>query len=204
MISTVKHFTLNANETNRHSLDALIDDGAHHESDLLAFAIAIERGAPGSVMTAYNKVNGVYAGTHAPLIEGVLKGEWGYPGWVMSDWGATPRWEYALAGLDQESGIQIDELSGSEAPFTGPLRAALRARRAAARAPVGHGAADPAIGVRGRPGCVGVAPPRCDLDQRTPTSRSSRPARGSCCCATTACCRSPPRRRTPPPRCASR
>ena len=125
VISTVKHFTLNANETNRHTLDALIDDGAHRESDLLAFAIAIERGAPGSVMTAYNKVNGVYAGTHAPLIEGVLKGEWGYPGWVMSDWGATPRWEYALAGLDQESGIQIDELSGAEAPFTGPLRAAL-------------------------------------------------------------------------------
>src|SRR4029077_5262237 len=110
---------------NRHSLDALIDDGAHHESDLLAFAIAIERGAPGSVMTAYNKVNGVYAGTHAPLIEGVLKGEWGYPGWVMSDWGATPRWEFAVKGLDQESGAQIDVVLWQGEAFTDRLRSAL-------------------------------------------------------------------------------
>ena len=49
-------------------------------------------------MSAYNKVNGAYAGGMRRLIKGLLKGEWGYPGWVMSDWGATPRWEYALRG----------------------------------------------------------------------------------------------------------
>ncbi|MBO0732553.1 MAG: glycoside hydrolase family 3 protein, partial [Acidimicrobiaceae bacterium] len=64
VISTVKHFSLNCNETNRHWLDAVIDPAAHRESDLLAFQIAIERGEPGSVMSAYNKVNGEYAGAN--------------------------------------------------------------------------------------------------------------------------------------------
>src|SRR5512133_1810030 len=125
VISTVKHLSLNCNETNRHWLDALIDLAAHRESDLLAFEIAIERGQPGSVMTAYNKVNGVYAGANRVLIEEILKGAWGYPGWVMSDWGATPTWNYALAGLDQESGAQIDVLMWEAESFTEPLRTAL-------------------------------------------------------------------------------
>jgi beta-glucosidase len=124
VISTIKHLSLNCNETNRHWLDALIDPAAHRESDLLAFEIAIERGQPGSVMTAYNKVNGVYAGANRVLIEEILKGAWGYPGWVMSDWGATPTWDYALAGLDQESGAQIDVLMWDAESFTEPLRAA--------------------------------------------------------------------------------
>jgi beta-glucosidase len=124
VISTTKHFSLNCNETNRHWLDAVIDPAAHRESDLLAFEIAIERGDPGSVMTGYNKVNGVYAGANRFLIEDILKGAWGYPGWVMSDWGATPTWDYALAGLDQESGAQIDVLMWDAESFTEPLRAA--------------------------------------------------------------------------------
>ena len=62
VISTVKHFSLNCNETNRHWLDTVIDPVAHRESDLLAFEIAVERGCPGAVMSGYNKVNGVYAG----------------------------------------------------------------------------------------------------------------------------------------------
>src|SRR5262252_9217422 len=58
VISTIKHYSLNCNETNRHWLDAVIDPAAHRESDLLAFEIAIERAQPGSVMTGYNKING--------------------------------------------------------------------------------------------------------------------------------------------------
>ena len=108
VISTVKHYSLNCNETNRHWLDAVIDPDAHRESDLLAFEIAIERSQPGAVMTAYNKVNGDYASANNVLINEVLKGAWGYRGWVMSDWGATPSWECALSGLDQECGAQID------------------------------------------------------------------------------------------------
>jgi beta-glucosidase len=125
VISTIKHFSLNCNETNRHWLDAIVDPAAHRESDLLAFEIAIERARPGAVMTGYNKVNGVYAGGNAELLLETLKGEWGYPGWVMSDWGATPTWEFALAGLDQESGAQIDTAIWGVQPFTGPLREAL-------------------------------------------------------------------------------
>lgn len=124
VISTIKHFSLNCNETNRHWLDAVIDPAAHRESDLLAFEIAIERAQPGSVMTAYNKINGVYAGGNRELIEEVLKGAWGYSGWVMSDWGATPSWEFALEGLDQESGVQIDVLMWGSEAFGEPLEAA--------------------------------------------------------------------------------
>jgi beta-glucosidase len=124
VISTIKHYSLNCNETNRHWLDAIIDPAAHRESDLLAFEIAIERAQPGSVMTGYNKVNGVYAGGNRVLIEEVLKGAWDYPGWVMSDWGATPTWEFALEGLDQESGLQIDAMMWQAEAFTEPLRTA--------------------------------------------------------------------------------
>ena len=122
VISTIKHYSLNCNETNRHWLDAVIDPGAHRESDLLAFEIAIERSLPGSVMTGYNKINGDYAGGNRVLIQDILKGAWSYPGWVMSDWGATPTWEFALSGLDQECGAQIDRMMWGGEPFTTPLR----------------------------------------------------------------------------------
>jgi beta-glucosidase len=126
VVSTIKHFSLNCQETNRYWVDAIIDPAAHRESDLLAFELAIERAAPGSVMSAYNQINGAYAGANAPLLQDLLKERWAYPGWVMSDWGATGSWEYALAGLDQECGAQIDaERFGSE-PFGEPLRAAVR------------------------------------------------------------------------------
>lgn len=124
VISTVKHYSLNCNETNRHWLDALIDPDAHRESDLLAYEIAIERARPGAVMTAYNKVNGTYAAANDVLINRVLKDAWGYRGWVMSDWGATPSWECALAGLDQECGAQLDALLWQSEAFGEPLRAA--------------------------------------------------------------------------------
>jgi beta-glucosidase len=124
VISTIKHYSLNCNETNRHWLDALIDPAAHRESDLLAFQLAIERAQPGAVMSGYNKINGAYAGGNDLLLNGVLKGAWGYPGWVMSDWGATPCWDFALKGLDQESGVQMDLRQWNSEPFGEPLRAA--------------------------------------------------------------------------------
>lgn len=126
VVSTLKHFTLNANETNRHWLDAIISPAAHRESDLLAFQIAIERSQPGAIMSGYNKINGEYAGGSHHLLNEVLKGTWGYKGYVMSDWGATPEWEYALRGLDQESGAQADRFMWSldAEPFAEPLRQA--------------------------------------------------------------------------------
>jgi beta-glucosidase len=126
VISTLKHYTLNANETNRHWLDAIIDPVAHRESDLLAFQIAIEKSQPGSIMSGYNKVNGTYVGGDHYLLTEVLKGAWGYKGYVMSDWGATPQWEFARNGLDQESGAQADRVMWGlkVEPFVGPLREA--------------------------------------------------------------------------------
>ncbi|MBV8743119.1 MAG: glycoside hydrolase family 3 C-terminal domain-containing protein, partial [Sinobacteraceae bacterium] len=121
VISTLKHFALNDNETNRHHLDARIDPAALRESDLLAFQIAIERGQPGSIMCAYNEVNGAYACSNPYLLQDVLRHSWGYPGWVMSDWGAVHGADDAAHGLDQESGVSL----GRKAWFDAPLRAAL-------------------------------------------------------------------------------
>lgn len=110
IVCTLKHFALNDQETCRHVVDARIDEGPLRESDLLAFQIAIERGDPGSVMCAYNRVNGEWAGENDFLLNQVLKADWAYPGWVMSDWGAVHTTaKAALAGLDQESGEQLDK-----------------------------------------------------------------------------------------------
>ncbi len=122
VVSTVKHFALNANETNRHHLDARIGRAALRESDLLAFQIAIERGHPGAVMCSYNLVNGQYACGNHWLLTDVLKTGWGYPGWVMSDWGAVDGLGDALAGLDQQSGQQLD----AEVFFGAPLEASVK------------------------------------------------------------------------------
>ena len=126
IVSTLKHFALNAQENGRVVLSSELKEGAARESDLLAFEIALERGAPLSVMTAYNRVNGTYMSENASLINGVLKGDWGFSGWVMSDWSATHSTEKAvLAGLDQESGVDNDP----QVFFDAPLKAALEARR---------------------------------------------------------------------------
>jgi beta-glucosidase len=109
IISTTKHYALNDQETDRVVLDVRIDPGAARESDLLAFELDVERGHPGSVMCAYSQVNGVYSCENDWLLNQVLKGDWRYPGYVMSDWGAVHSTvRSALAGLDQESGEQLD------------------------------------------------------------------------------------------------
>lgn len=123
IISTSKHFVLNDQETGRHVVNELIDPAALRESDLLAFELAIEGGHPGSIMCAYNEVNGPYACGNEFLLNHVLKGDWGYPGWVMSDWGAVYATDFAARGLDQESGEQLDQ----QVWFGAPLRAAVKA-----------------------------------------------------------------------------
>src|SRR5512140_562926 len=121
IVSTSKHYALNDQETGRMVLDAVIDEAAFRESDLLAFEIAIETGQPGSVMCAYNKVGGTYACENPFLLTQVLRTDWKYPGWVMSDWGAVHGVAAAKAGLDQESGQQLDK----QVFFDKPLRDAV-------------------------------------------------------------------------------
>ena len=118
IVSTVKHFALNAQETGRMVADARIDEKALRMSDLLAFEIAIEEGRPGSVMCAYNKVNGDWACENKHLLTDVLRRDWGYKGWVMSDWGAVHSTvKAAEAGLDQESGQELDHAIYFGAPL---------------------------------------------------------------------------------------
>lgn len=111
VIAVLKHYALNDQETGRTVLSADISDAAARESDLLAFELAIEQGKPGAVMCAYNLANGVHACESEWLLERVLKGDWGFPGYVMSDWGAVhDTVPSALAGLDQESAYTFDRL----------------------------------------------------------------------------------------------
>ncbi|WP_163078814.1 glycoside hydrolase family 3 N-terminal domain-containing protein, partial [Acinetobacter baumannii] len=73
----VKHYAINDQETDRDTGNSIIDQGAARTSDLLAFQIAIEKGDPGSVMCAYNRVNGIHACEHPWLLTDVLRRDWG-------------------------------------------------------------------------------------------------------------------------------
>ena len=109
IISTLKHYAFNDQETDRFTVDVKIGDPAARQSDLLAFQLANETGHPGSVMCSYNRVNGAYACESDWLLNQVLKTDWGFKGYVMSDWGATHSTVPAAnAGLDQESGYPFD------------------------------------------------------------------------------------------------
>ncbi len=126
VIATIKHYALNAQETNRYALSANIDTAAARESDLLAFEIAIARGRPHAVMCAYNRVNGDYSCENDFLLNQVLKRDWAWPGFVMSDWGAVHSTEKAaLAGLDRQSGEEMD----SQVFFSQPLKEAVETGR---------------------------------------------------------------------------
>ncbi len=121
VMSTLKHFAVNDQESGRLVLSAWLSDVALRASDLLAFEIAVEQGHPASVMCAYNRVNGAYACENPDLLNVALKQDWHFPGWVMSDWGAVHGAAAINAGLDQESGEQFD----SQVFFGAPLAAAL-------------------------------------------------------------------------------
>lgn len=109
MISTIKHFAVNPQETGRHVVNSRLSDAAAHDSDLLAFKIAMDIGHPGAVMCAYNRYNGPQACQSHYLLTQVLRDEWKYPGFVMSDWGAVRSVNDMLAGLDRQSGEEIDD-----------------------------------------------------------------------------------------------
>jgi beta-glucosidase len=122
VISTIKHYAINDQETDRFKMNAVIDPAAARMSDLLAFQFAIEASSPGSVMCAYNRINGHYGCEQPWLLTEVLRTDWGWKGFVMSDWGATHSTVAAAnAGLDQESGFPFDDQ-----PYFGePLKAAI-------------------------------------------------------------------------------
>jgi beta-glucosidase len=127
MVSTMKHFAVNDQESQRTTIDATIAPEAMRQSDLLAFEIAYEHGRPASVMCSYNLVNGRWACENDYLLNKVLKQDWGFKGFVMSDWGAVHSTaDAANNGLDQFTGFPC--CNSNAAQFAPPLfMAAMRA-----------------------------------------------------------------------------
>lgn len=103
VIGDIKHYAVNDQESGRNEVDSIISKRAMRESDLLAFQIGIEIGQPAAVMCSYNAVNGDFACENKYLLTEVLKGDWKFPGFVVSDWGGTHSTVKAShTGLDNE------------------------------------------------------------------------------------------------------
>ena len=107
----VKHFALNNQETRRLSVDVEVDDRALYEIYLPAFKAAVEEGGAWAVMGAYNKYKGQHCCHNEYLLNDILKGEWGFDGVVISDWGGVHDTEESIRnGLDMEFGTWTDGL----------------------------------------------------------------------------------------------
>ena len=103
VIGDIKHYAMNDQESGRTEMNAIIGKRAMRESDLLAFRIGVEIGQPGAVMCAYNAVNGDYSCENKYLLTDVLRNDWHFKGFVVSDWGGTHSTVKASeAGLDNE------------------------------------------------------------------------------------------------------
>ena len=101
--TSIKHFLANNQETRRMSSDSRVDERTLREIYLAAFEGAVRKEKPWTVMCSYNKINGTYAAQNHKYLTEVLRDEWGFEGYVMSDWGAvTNRVEDLKAGLDLE------------------------------------------------------------------------------------------------------
>ncbi len=103
----MKHYALNSIEENRYKIDIQLDERTLREIYLPHYRKGVERAKVASVMTAYNKVNGTYASENEHLLQDILKGEWGFDGFVMSDWvdGVNSTVAAANNGLDIEMPI---------------------------------------------------------------------------------------------------
>ena len=116
----IKHFACNDQEYERMTISAEVDEQTLRDIHLPAFEAAVKEAGVWAVMTAYNRVNGVYCGEHDFLIGRVLRDEWGFNGLVMSDWfGTHSTIAAATAGLDLE-------MPGPSAWFDGNLADAVR------------------------------------------------------------------------------
>ena len=101
--SCIKHFAVNSQEERRMAMNAVVDERTLREIYLAGFEMAIAEAGPGSIMTSYNQVNGEYANESMHLLKEILRGEWGYDGFVVSDWGGANDHVTAVkAGSDLE------------------------------------------------------------------------------------------------------
>ncbi len=107
----VKHYALNNHETNRHTTNVIVDDRALYEIYLPAFKAAVDGGA-WSIMGSYNLYDNEHGCHNSRLLNDILKGEWGFDGVVVSDWGGTHNTAEAIAnGLDMEFGSWTNGLT---------------------------------------------------------------------------------------------
>ena len=103
VIATVKHFDANNQEFERHRINAIVDERTLNEIYLPAFKAAVQEGGVWSVMSAYNKLNGVYCAEDPYLLTDTLRHLWGFEGFVVSDWGSTYSTAATVnAGMDLE------------------------------------------------------------------------------------------------------
>jgi beta-glucosidase len=101
--ASLKHYAVNNQEARRMTVSAQVDERTLREIYLAAFEMAVKTAGPWTVMASYNKVNGAWASEHRQLLTDILKGEWGWDGVVVSDWGAVHSTApAAAAGLDLE------------------------------------------------------------------------------------------------------
>jgi beta-glucosidase len=101
--ASLKHFAVNNQETRRFNIDVIIDERTLREIYLASFEGAVVEGKPWTVMCAYNKINGEFCSQNKKLLTDILRGEWGFEGFVVSDWFAVSERDKGLAaGLDLE------------------------------------------------------------------------------------------------------
>lgn len=84
-----KHFAVNSQELRRMAMNAVVDERTLREIYLTGFEIAVKEGGAKAIMTSYNQVNGTYANENMHLLRDILRGEWGYDGIVITDWGGS-------------------------------------------------------------------------------------------------------------------
>jgi beta-glucosidase len=121
VMNDIKHYALNDQETGRNMVNVLLDKKALRESDLLAFEIAIGIADPSGVMCSYNLYEGDHTCENDYLLNQVLKKDFKFKGWVLSDWGATHSTvKAALNGMDQD-------MPGDDNYFSEPLKKAVEA-----------------------------------------------------------------------------
>jgi beta-glucosidase len=113
VIGDIKHYVMNDQESGRDEVDSIIGKRAMQETDMLAFHIGIDIGQPAAVMCSYNAINGEYACQNKYILTDVLKKDWAFKGFVISDWGGTHSTVQAsAAGLDHEQ--PMDDFYGEK------------------------------------------------------------------------------------------